>query len=214
MPFRCASQRPIPSSRSCTPALGSATVHSTMETHTSPWPGERGGRAVAGRTDDIRALALMTLGTTELWSLRLTDARRHLEEGLALARQIGRPYLEIGCLAHLGIGAPLSGLSPSAALAFSEEAVTIAEGHGLATNPIVALAFAIGAGSLAWLGRFDEAEQWLERAGPQEEIQEPSWPCTTRAAYCTPAEAGSRTRWPSSGTGRRSKGCSPASMRS
>jgi LuxR family transcriptional regulator, maltose regulon positive regulatory protein len=119
----------------------------------------------AGRTDDIRALALMTLGTTELWSLRLTDARRHLEEGLALARRIRRPYLEIGCLAHLGIGAPLSGLSASVALAFTEEAVTIAEAQGLATNPIVALAFAIGAGSLAWLGRFDEAEQSLERAG-------------------------------------------------
>ena len=119
----------------------------------------------AGRTDDIRALALMTLGTTELWSLRLADARRHLEEGLALARRIGRPYLEIGCLAHLGIAAPLSGLSASVALDFTEEAVAIAEAHGLATNPIVALAFAVGAGSLAWLGRFDEAEQWLERAG-------------------------------------------------
>ena len=119
----------------------------------------------AGRTDDIRALALMTLGTTELWSLRLTDARRHLEEGLGLARRIGRPYLEIGCLAHLGIAAPLSGLSASVALAFTEQAVAIAEAHGLATNPIVALAFAIGAGSLAWLGRFDEAEQWLDRAG-------------------------------------------------
>jgi hypothetical protein len=77
---------------------------------------------------------------------------------------MNRPYLEFGCLAHLAIAAPLSGLSASAALAFSEEAVTIAEAHGLATNPIVALAFAIGAGSLAWLGRFDEAEQWLERA--------------------------------------------------
>jgi LuxR family transcriptional regulator, maltose regulon positive regulatory protein len=122
-------------------------------------------RQCGGRTDDIRALALRTLGTTELWSLRLTDARRHLEEGLGLARRIGRPYLEIGCLAHLGIAAPLSGLSASVALAFTEEAVTIAEAHGLATNPIVALAFAIGAGSLAWLGRYDEAEQWLERAG-------------------------------------------------
>ena len=107
----------------------------------------------------------MTLGTTELWSLRLADARRHLEEGLTLARRIGRPYLEIGCLAHLGIAAPLSGLSASVALGFTEEAVTLAEANGLATNPIVALAFAIGAGSLAWLGRFDEAEQWLERAG-------------------------------------------------
>ena len=106
----------------------------------------------------------MTLGITELWSLRSTDARRHLEEGLALARRIGRPYLETGCLAHLAIAAPLSGRSASAALEFAEEAVAVAEAHGLATNPIVTLAFAVGAGSLAWLGRFDEAERWLERA--------------------------------------------------
>jgi LuxR family transcriptional regulator, maltose regulon positive regulatory protein len=116
------------------------------------------------RAEEIHALALMTLGTTELWSLQLTDARRHLEEGLTLARRIERPYLEIGCLAHLAIVAPLSGLSASAALDVSEQAVAIAEAHGLASNPVVALAFAIGAGSLAWLGRFDEAERWLERA--------------------------------------------------
>ena len=119
---------------------------------------------VAGRSDEIRALALMTLGTAELWSLALGDARRHLEEGLALAQRIGRPYLEIGCLAHLGIAAPLSGLSASEALDFTQRAVALAEEHGLATNPIVTLAFAIGAGSLAWLGRFEEAERWLERA--------------------------------------------------
>ena len=119
---------------------------------------------MTGRADEIRALALMTLGTTELWSLRSTDACRHLEEGLALARRIGRPYLETGCLAHLAIAAPLSGRSASAALEFAEEAIAIAEAQGLATNPIVTLAFAVGAGSLAWLGRFDEAEPWLERA--------------------------------------------------
>jgi LuxR family transcriptional regulator, maltose regulon positive regulatory protein len=115
-------------------------------------------------TDEIRALALMTLGTAELWSLELTDARRHLEEGLMLARRIERPYLEVGCLAHLAIAAPLSGQSASVALGLTDKAVTIAEANGLATNPIVALAFAIGAGSLAWLGRFDEAERSLERA--------------------------------------------------
>ncbi|HUO70983.1 MAG TPA: LuxR C-terminal-related transcriptional regulator [Solirubrobacteraceae bacterium] len=114
-------------------------------------------------TDEIRALALMTLGTTELWSLELADAGRHLHEGLKLARRIERPYLEIGCLAHLAIVAPLTGQSASVALDLAEEAVAIADAHGLATNPVVALAFAIGAGSLAWLGRFAEAELWLDR---------------------------------------------------
>ena len=33
---------------------------------------------------------------------RLPDAERHLREGAALTREIGRPYLEVGCLAQLG----------------------------------------------------------------------------------------------------------------
>ena len=48
-------------------------------------------------------------GGHRLWALELEDARRHLEEALTLARRIGRAYLEIGCLAHLGIAAPSAG---------------------------------------------------------------------------------------------------------
>ena len=52
---------------------------------------------------DLRAVALMNLGTAEAWSLGLSpDAERHLREGAVLAREIGRPYLEVGCLAQLG----------------------------------------------------------------------------------------------------------------
>src|SRR5438132_6266036 len=51
---------------------------------------------------DLRAVALMNLGTAEAWSLGLPDAERNLREGADLARQIGRPYLEVGCLAQLG----------------------------------------------------------------------------------------------------------------
>ena len=116
------------------------------------------------RGHDVRALALMVLGSTELWALRLDDARRHLEDGLALARRIGRPYLEIGCLAHLAIAAPLTGQTATAALDYTRRAAALAEEHGLATDPVTALAFAVGGGSLAWLGRFAEAEEWLEKA--------------------------------------------------
>jgi LuxR family transcriptional regulator, maltose regulon positive regulatory protein len=82
----------------------------------------------------------------------LTDARRHLEEGLALVRRIGRPYLEIGCLAHLGIAAPLSGRSASVPLAFTEEAVTIAEARGMVTNSVVALGRQVRRGGIARAG--------------------------------------------------------------
>jgi LuxR family transcriptional regulator, maltose regulon positive regulatory protein len=37
--------------------------------------------------NDLRAAALMNLGTVEAWSLALTDAECHLREGAALARK-------------------------------------------------------------------------------------------------------------------------------
>jgi LuxR family maltose regulon positive regulatory protein len=115
------------------------------------------------RADDHRASALMNLGVAELWSLHMDAACRNLEEALALARRIGRPYLEIGCLGYLALAAVVSGSSVPDALRLSEEAVTIAEAHGWGTHRIVGPAVAAGAAALAWLGRLDEAERWLER---------------------------------------------------
>ena len=114
--------------------------------------------------DDLRAVALENVGIAELWSSRLDDARRDLEEALALVRRTGRPWLEISCLGHLGIAGPLTGLSFSAGMELSEEAVRIAEAHGWQDQPILASALAAGATALLWLGRFDEGERWLERA--------------------------------------------------
>jgi len=50
---------------------------------------------------ELRAVALMNLGIVEAWSLGSPDAERHLQEGAVLARRIGRPYLEVACLAQL-----------------------------------------------------------------------------------------------------------------
>ena len=52
---------------------------------------------------DLRAVALMNLGIVEAWTLALPDAERHLQEGAVLARRIGRPYLEVACLAQLRV---------------------------------------------------------------------------------------------------------------
>jgi LuxR family transcriptional regulator, maltose regulon positive regulatory protein len=116
-------------------------------------------------TDESRAIALENLGVAELWCSRFDDARRHLEQALALARRAGRPWLAISDLGHLGIAGPCSGLSFSAGLQFSEEALTIAEAHGWGEDPALVTALATGAMALLWLGRFDEAERWLEQAG-------------------------------------------------
>jgi LuxR family maltose regulon positive regulatory protein len=115
------------------------------------------------RGKDHRASALMNLGIAEMWSLQWDDANRHLEEALALTRRIGRPYLEIGCLSYLALTAVLSGSSIPAGLQLSEKAMTSAEAHGWGTHRIVAPAVAAAAGALAWLGRVDEAEEWLDR---------------------------------------------------
>ena len=68
-----------------------------------PPGGGRGGAAAArlmttadaaqlGLGEDLRAAALISLGIAEIWTLRFEDAERHLEQGVDLARQIGRPY--------------------------------------------------------------------------------------------------------------------------
>jgi len=106
----------------------------------------------------------MNLGIAELWSLRLQDARRHLDDALARARRAHRPYLEVGCLAHLAMIIPLSGGPVTDALRLTEEALAIADAHGWAADPVIAPALAIGGNILVRLGRFEEAEDWLERA--------------------------------------------------
>jgi LuxR family maltose regulon positive regulatory protein len=116
--------------------------------------------ALAG---DLRAVALLNLGVTEAWSLRLADSERHLLEGAALARDIDRPYLEVACLAHLGFAAT----THSFALARQrcEEAIALAGRHGWEAETVIAPAQATLAGTLIWTGEFDQGARWLERAG-------------------------------------------------
>jgi LuxR family transcriptional regulator, maltose regulon positive regulatory protein len=52
--------------------------------------------AQPGLGQGLRALALVSLGSTEVWTTRLKEAERHLEQGVALARRIDRPS---GCSA-------------------------------------------------------------------------------------------------------------------
>ncbi|MEN3305952.1 MAG: LuxR family transcriptional regulator, maltose regulon positive regulatory protein [Micromonosporaceae bacterium] len=111
---------------------------------------------------DLRAVALLNLGVTEAWSLRLADSERHLREGAALARDIGRPYLEVACLAHLGFAA--IGRSFAQAQQHCQDAIALAARHGWNAEPVIAPAQATLAGILIWTGEFDHGEQWLDRA--------------------------------------------------
>jgi len=118
--------------------------------------------ADAALTSDLKAVALLNLGVTEAWSLRLADSERHLLEGAALARRIGRPYLEVACLAHLGFA--VTGHSFAMARQRCEEAIALAARHGWDAEPVTAPALAALANALVWTGQFDLAEHWLDRA--------------------------------------------------
>jgi len=110
---------------------------------------------------DLRAVALMNLGTAEAWTLGLPDAERHLQEGADLARQIGRPYLEVGCLAQLGFASRIR--SFATAQRRCREAIALAERYGWGAEPVIAPALITLAGTLIWTGEFDEGERWLQR---------------------------------------------------
>jgi LuxR family transcriptional regulator, maltose regulon positive regulatory protein len=110
---------------------------------------------------DLRAVALMNLGTVEAWSLALPDAERHLQEGAALARQIGRPYLEVSCVAQLAFASKVHSFATTQRRC--REAIALAERHGWGSEPVIAPALVTLAGALVWTGEFAEAERWLWR---------------------------------------------------
>ena len=113
---------------------------------------------------DYRALVLINLGLAELWAGRPDDARQHLEDALSHTRRIPRPFLELGCLAHLAIAAPLTGQPLPLALELSERALAIAEEHGWSSQSMTIGAFAMAGTALVRMGRFAEAEGHLARA--------------------------------------------------
>jgi LuxR family maltose regulon positive regulatory protein len=113
---------------------------------------------------DYQALMLMNVGAAALWAGRPGEARRHLEEALRRTRRLSRPFIELGCLAHLALAAPLTGQPLPVALELSERAIAIADEHGWTEQPMATGAFAIAGMALTRMGRFAEAERRLDRA--------------------------------------------------
>ena len=62
---------------------------------------EAADAARLGLGEDLRAAAFISLGIAEMWALQFEDAERHLGQGVALARRIGRPYLEFHGLVRM-----------------------------------------------------------------------------------------------------------------
>jgi LuxR family maltose regulon positive regulatory protein len=118
--------------------------------------------AQPGLGEDLRALALINLGITEVWAARDADAERHLEQGVALAHRIGRPFLEYNGLAYQAT------INVTRSLALSvkrgRQAVELARQHGWTDEPAAGVAYEVLGAVLAWQGRFGEAEPWIQRA--------------------------------------------------
>jgi LuxR family maltose regulon positive regulatory protein len=125
-------------------------------------PDDSADAALPGWCQDLRALALVSLGTAELWALRVSEAERHLEQGASLARQIGRPWLGVSALAHGAWAASFRSFGLAAERFV--QAIELAREHGWAEEPVVAPAYA-GLGAIrVWQMRLEEAEALLDQA--------------------------------------------------
>jgi LuxR family transcriptional regulator, maltose regulon positive regulatory protein len=115
-----------------------------------------------GVGEDLRALALISLGTAEVWTGRFDEADRHLEQGVALAHRFGRPFLEVTGLAHWAQLA--SWWSFPLGAQRSRQAIELAERHGWGEEPVAGVAcLALGFAMVA-LGRLEEGHRALEQA--------------------------------------------------
>jgi LuxR family transcriptional regulator, maltose regulon positive regulatory protein len=119
--------------------------------------------AQPGLGEDLRALALVNLGGAEVWAAQVEEAERHLEQGVALARRIGRPYLEFTGLANQAAIAPVL-RSFAQAAERSRQVIELAERHGWTDEPAAHTAYRTLGVVLVWQGRPEEAEPWIQRA--------------------------------------------------
>jgi len=115
-----------------------------------------------GLGEELRALALVEIGDSETWTGRLDPAEWHLEQAIALARRIGRPYLEFMGLTYRA-EMELNRWFPRAA-ELSRQAIDLAERHGWTDDLFAGFASMTLGSALAWQGRLDEADTWVQRA--------------------------------------------------
>ena len=118
--------------------------------------------AEPGLGGDLRALALIDLGIAEAWTARFEEADRHLGDGIALARRIGRPYLEVTGLAHLAQLESWRSFRLGAQRGL--QAIELATEHGWADEPVAGLAYLALGVAMVTQGRLEEAEQALSQA--------------------------------------------------
>ncbi len=118
--------------------------------------------AQPGLGEDLRAVALVSLGNTELSWQHLDEAERHLEQGIAVARRIGRPFTEVLGLSQWARVAAYRSLE--LAVERGMQAIELARRHGWSEHVALSSAYTVIATVMVWRGRLDEAERRLREA--------------------------------------------------
>ncbi len=119
--------------------------------------------ACLGLREDLRALALISLGTAEYLTAMFRDAERHLDSGITLARRIGRPFLAFTGLA-IQAAVAVTHSSYAQAAERSELVIELARRYGWTDEPPAVIAYGVLGGTLCWQGRLEEAAPWIQRA--------------------------------------------------
>jgi LuxR family transcriptional regulator, maltose regulon positive regulatory protein len=125
-------------------------------------PSATPGTAPLGLGADLRALALIDVGTAEAWTARLDEAGHHVEQGIALAQRIRRPFLEVMGLANLAVVASVRSVALAAER--SGQAIELARRHGWSEEPVAGVAYTVLGATMVFQGRLAGAESWLEHA--------------------------------------------------
>jgi ATP/maltotriose-dependent transcriptional regulator MalT len=93
---------------------------------------------------------------------RFEDADRHLDQGIALARRIGRPFLELTGLAHWA--QLVSWWSFPLGAERSMQAIELAARHGWTDEPVAGVAYVALGMAMISQGRLEEGKPALEQA--------------------------------------------------
>ncbi|MFC9841567.1 LuxR C-terminal-related transcriptional regulator [Rhodococcus sp. NPDC127530] len=134
-----------------TAANGMATLSQWYESHGST------------AANDLRALALQQLGTTEYWVGRRADGEGHLREALSASRATDRAYLELGCLSQL-VGVLTAQNRLTEALTVADQATELARQRGWELTGAAAELWHARGWAAYMRGNLDAAEQHLAAA--------------------------------------------------
>jgi LuxR family transcriptional regulator, maltose regulon positive regulatory protein len=115
-----------------------------------------------GLGEELHALALLEIGDAETWTGRIDQAETHLEQAIALARRIERPYLEFMGLTYRA-EIELNRQIPRAE-ELSKQAIDLAGQHGWTDDLFAGFASMTLGSALTWQGQLDEAEDWVQHA--------------------------------------------------